>query len=417
MNTPIVRFKEFNSSYQQHKLENLLIEDIKNGTQNNAGLNKDKIKFINVINLYSPIIEHKDLSYVDKELKKIKHLLVEKGDLFYTRSSITVDGIAHCNIYNDSYSPVTFDDHIMRVRINTSVALPDYVRLYSISQPSRKYLMATAKTGTMTTIGQGELKKLSINLPEKKEQEKISRFFQKINKKIKLQQDKIDLLKEQKKGYMQKIFNQELRFKDEDGKTYSDWEAHILGEIGTTFTGLSGKTKDDFGYGNHSFVTYVNVFNNLFAKRNGVEKVNVSENENQAIVQKGDILLTTSSETPLEVGMASIWIHSTNNLHLNSFCFGYRLRESKDISPEFVAISLRSEYMRKKIILLAQGSTRFNMSKSELMKQTINIPSSFEEQIKIVEFYKSLDLKVSLAQQQLESLQLQKQAFMQQMFI
>lgn len=259
--------------------------------------------------------------------------------------------------------------------------------------------------------------KISMPLPSIDEANRISDFLELLTKKIQLQQEKIDLLKEQKKGYMQKIFNRELRFKDEDGNEYLEWKDYTLSKIGTTFTGLSGKTKNDFGHGNHYFVTYVNVFNNLFAVEDGIEKVNVLENENQSLVQKGDIFITTSSETPHEVGMASIWTHSAKNLHLNSFCFGYRLYKNENILPEFVAISLRSEYMRKKIILLAQGSTRFNLSKNELMKQTIKVPASIEEQIKIVNFYKMLDMKIFLAQKKFEALHLQKQAFMQQMFI
>lgn len=261
-----------------------------------------------------------------------------------------------------------------------------------------------------------EVKTLSILVPSLKEQHKIGDFFRKINLKIKLQQERIQLLKEQKKAFLQKIFSQELRFKDENGRNYQEWKEQKLKDLGSTFTGLSGKTKEDFGYGDHSFITYTNVFNNVFATTNGLEKVNVLANENQALVQKGDILLTTSSETPQEVGMASIWNHSMENIHLNSFCFGYRLNPTQDIIPEFIAISLRSDYMRNKIILLAQGSTRFNMSKTELMLQTIKVPC-LEEQQKIVNFYKTLDQKVSLAEQQLEHLETQKQAFKQQMYI
>lgn len=311
--------------------------------------------------------------------------------------------------------PATTNQACLAIQPDNSLLTTKY--LYYYLENSYEKLRKMANSGGQDNLSMSILKEFPISFPDLSTQEYRVKLFDKLSEKIRLQQEKINLLKEQKKGFMQKIFSQELRFKDEDGQKYSEWYEKVLGEIGTTFTGLSGKSKEDFGYGNHSFITYVNVFNNLFATETGVEKVNVRDDENQALVQKGDILLTTSSETPLEVGMASIWTHSTQNLHLNSFCFGFRLYEKSMVLPEFAAISLRSEYMRKKIILLAQGSTRFNMSKTELMKQTIKVPSSIQEQTKIINFYKSLDSKLSLAREQLETLKHEKQAFMQQMFI
>ncbi|MEH6913935.1 restriction endonuclease subunit S, partial [Priestia megaterium] len=100
--------------------------------------------------------------------------------------------------------------------------------------------------------------------------------------------------------------------------------------------------------------------------------------------------------------MASIWKYESRNLHLNSFCFGYRVTSSK-ILPEFLAISLRSEYMRKKITILAQGSTRYNISKTELMKEMVYVPS-INEQKKIVEFYLNLSSTLELEMQKLVAL-------------
>lgn len=288
--------------------------------------------------------------------------------------------------------------------------------LYYYLENSYEKMRSMANTGGQDNLSMAIVREMTITYPSLDKQKKISKLFTTIDSKIQLQQEKIDVLNKRMKGYMQKIFNQELRFKDEDGQTYNNWKEYKLKDIGSTFTGLSGKSKEDFGFGYHLFITYTNVFSNLFASKNGIEKVNVLETENQALVQKGDILLTTSSETPHEVGMASIWNHSMEKVHLNSFCFGYRLNQSEKILPEFVAISLRSDYMRKKIILLAQGSTRFNMSKTELMLQTIKIPC-VEEQHKIVNFYKTLEQELNLAMQQLELLKTQKQAFMQQILI
>ena len=85
-----------------------------------------------------------------------------------------------------------------------------------------------------------------------------------------------------------------LRFKG-----YEDaWEQRKLGEVGTTYTGLSGKTKEDFGHGNGQFITYMNVFSNAVASSEMVEPVEIDERQNKVVA--GDVLFTTSSETPEE---------------------------------------------------------------------------------------------------------------------
>lgn len=101
-----------------------------------------------------------------------------------------------------------------------------------------------------------------------------------------------------------------------------DWEQRKLGEVGKTYSGLSGKTKDDFGHGEAKFVTYMNVFSNSVCLPNMTETVEIDNKQNKVLF--GDVLFTTSSETPEEVGMSSVWLENAENIYLNSFCFGYR---------------------------------------------------------------------------------------------
>lgn len=259
------------------------------------------------------------------------------------------------------------------------------------------------------------INKIIKNLPNYKEQQKIGDFFSKLDQQIELEEKKLKLLEQQKKGYMQKIFSQELRFKDENGNDYPEWEKEKLDNLGITYTGLSGKTKDDFGYGSGKFITYMNVFKNNIAEFDMVERVNINSNEKQNEVKYGDILLTTSSEVPHEVGMSSIWLFDENNIYLNSFCFGFRVKENY-INPIYLARYLRSEKMRKLITILAQGSTRFNISKKEMMKLIIEIPC-MDEQQKIIDFISKLDKLIDNQYSNIELLKQQKKGLLQKMFI
>ncbi|MDN0189367.1 restriction endonuclease subunit S [Staphylococcus arlettae] len=260
-----------------------------------------------------------------------------------------------------------------------------------------------------------EVMKLSINFPEINEQQKIGDFFSKLDRQIELEEQKLEKLEEQKKGYMQQIFSQQLRFKDENGNDYPGWKEYVLGETGNTYSGLSSKTKEDFGYGDSYFITYMNVFKNTIAKANMTEKVNIQENEKQNKVNYKDILFTTSSEVPEETGMSSIWLYKENNVYLNSFCFGFHVT-CDDIEPIYLTRFLRSEKMRKQITILSQGSTRFNISKKEVMKLKIDVPN-LEEQTKIVNFLSEYDSLIENQSSKIELLKERKQGFLQKMFV
>jgi len=189
------------------------------------------------------------------------------------------------------------------------------------------------------------------------------------------------------------------------------WEERKLGKLGTTYTGLSGKTKEDFGRGNARFITYLNVFNNPFANTTAVGKVEIDSKQNE--VKYGDILFTTSSETPEEVGMSSVWLHTAENIYLNSFCFGFRL--SAEVSPYYMAFMLRSPAVRAKITLLSQGISRYNISKIKLMEIAVPLPL-FSEQQKIADCLSSLDDLIAAENKKLEALRAHKKGLMQKLF-
>ena len=190
-----------------------------------------------------------------------------------------------------------------------------------------------------------------------------------------------------------------------------DWEQCKLGSIGSTYTGLSGKTKEDFGHGEAQYITYLNVFQNTVSDITMTDKVEIDTTQNE--VKYGDVLFTTSSETPEEVGMSSVWLGHTPNIYLNSFCFGFR--PNQKIDPYFLGYSLRAPYMRDKIKILAQGISRYNISKNKVMELEISLPNN-EEQSLLGIFLRNIDLGITLHQRKLDNLKLKKKALLQKLF-
>ena len=235
-----------------------------------------------------------------------------------------------------------------------------------------------------------------VKYPSMQEQKVIGTYFNMIDNLITLHQRKYEKLTNIKKSLLEKMFPTgdenvpKLRFK---GFT-SPWEQRKLGEVGKTFTGLSGKTSDDFGHGEGRFVTYMNVFSNAIANPAMVEPIEIDAK--QSTVKCGDVFFTTSSETPDEVGMSSIWLQNEENIYLNSFCFGYRLDENNKIDYSCLAYLLRAKQFRKDITLLAQGISRYNISKNKVMEILIHIPEDESEQTKIGQIFLQLDNLITL---------------------
>ncbi|WP_337751571.1 restriction endonuclease subunit S [Sutterella wadsworthensis] len=175
-----------------------------------------------------------------------------------------------------------------------------------------------------------------------------------------------------------------------------------LSEVGNFYGGLSGKTKSDFGFGDSKFITYMNVFTNAIAKQDMCDLVMVGHNEKQNLVVDGDVLFTQSSETPEEVGMASVWTHK-QKVYLNSFSFGLRIKNKQNVDPVYLTYLLRSPVYRKSISIQAQGISRYNLSSSRLSTLKVKIPA-LEEQQKIAAFFTALDEKIAVAKLQLEQI-------------
>ena len=190
-----------------------------------------------------------------------------------------------------------------------------------------------------------------------------------------------------------------------------DWEQRKLGEVGTTFTGLSGKKASDFGHGKASLITYMNVFSNPIANPNMIENVEVDSRQRE--VEVGDVFFTTSSETPEEVGMSSVLKKKIGITYLNSFCFGFRPSVKFDL--DYLAFMLRSESVRKQIKLLAQGISRFNIAKTKMMYIDIQVPK-IDEQIAIGKYFAQLDRLITLHQRKRGRLENIKKAMLEKMF-
>lgn len=403
MQVPKLRFKEFTDEWQEKKLND--ISNILSGKRIPKGLSSVNyntgIPYITVSNMGDFFINEKEVQYITKEVEKyILKYKVKTNDII-----ISVAGtLGKLNIVQGNLSGANLTENCNKITDIDNNFHYLYIYYY-IKSCIDKYVLELSTKSSQPKLALDRIRNISISVPSLKEQTKIANFLSLIDKKIELQEKLVNNLQLYKKGLLQKVFSNNL-----------GWKTVKLGDLGTTYTGLSGKSKEDFKNGNSKFITYMNVFSNYISNNIQLENVNISLTENQNKVKYGDIFFTTSSETPQEVGMTSVWLFNYDNIYLNSFCFGFRLNNMKNFNIKFLAYIFRSPLIRKKIIFLAQGSTRYNVSKNELMNLKIPIPS-IEEQNKIAELFSSIDDKISYETKKLENLKIYKKGLLQQMFI
>lgn len=404
---PEIRFPGFMEDWEERKLGDE--SDVRDGTH-------DSPKYYDK---GYPLVTSKNLKDFGLDLSNVSFISDEDFEVINKRSKVDIGDILF-GMIGTIGNPVLVDRADFAIKnvalIKEQKKILNSFLIQILKSPVfDKYIKNENAGGTQKFLSLSKVRDFNFLCPNIDEQNCISAFFKKLDDTIALHQRKLDLLKETKKGFLQKMFPKngakvpEIRFPGFTG----DWEERKLGGIGKTYTGLTGKSKEDFGHGDAKFVTYMNVFQNPKATLEQLENVEIDPRQNE--VKKGDVFFTTSSETPEEVGMSSVWTHDINNIYLNSFTFAYRPTIKFDL--DYLAFMLRSQSVRKKIIYLAQGISRYNISKTKMMDISVPIPVNFEEQQKIGAFFKQLDDTIALHQRKLDLLKETKKGFLQKMFV
>lgn len=294
-----------------------------------------------------------------------------------------------------------------------------YLGYYLNSGAFHDQLLPHIQGTKISSISKRALAQTHVNYPcDKKEQQALGAYFKHLDSLIQSTTKKIESLKQVKAASLQSMFPQEgeiiprVRFKGFEG----EWEKSLVGSLGKTYSGLSGKCKNNFGFGNACYITFLNVLTNAYIDTSILEYVDVKEGEGQNAVKRGDLFFNTSSETPEEVGMCAVLDEDVENVYLNSFCFGFRMTDEK-VCPAFFAYLMRSNIGRHIMSILAQGATRYNLSKTNFCNTELLLPTDLEEQKQIAAYFKSLDDQISLLTKRLEKLKQIKSACLDNMFV
>jgi len=254
-----------------------------------------------------------------------------------------------------------------------------------------------------------EYKALEINLPSLPEQQKIASFLTTIDSRIQALEKKKSSLEQYKKGVMQKIFTQEIRFKDEDGKAFPEWEEKKLGEV-AKFSKGRGLSKNDIDEnGINDCIRYGELYTDYCETIASVKSRTNLKKQDCVLSEINDVIIPASGETHLDIATASCVL-------TEGVILGGDLNIIKsNLNGVYLAYLLNSK-LKNQVACLSQGSSVVHLYSKQLCKLYIICPSQ-TEQTHIANFLTALDNKIALVNEQIEKTKAYKKGLLQKMFV
>ena len=414
MNVPKLRFKEFTDEWQKiplnlftniyggyaFKSENLLnykskYQVIKMGNVNNNTLNLEKNPS------YLNTISQKELLY-----------LLEKNDII-----LTLTGTFGKKDFGYSYQIKNETNLLLNQRLavfkitnsNYSANFLKYILLNNTFL-NKFFRFSVGGTGNQANVSIQDIKSFKIPFPKLEEQEKIANFLTTVDKKITNLENIITSLENQKKGLLQQIFSQKLRFKDKNGNNYPNWEKKKLGDIAVLIT--KGTTPTNFNDGNINFIKVESIIN---SKINLSKCMSISENTHfsilsRSILKENDILFAIAGSLGISCIVNKEILPANTNQALAI------IRLSNNVNINYIFWTLNSNIMKKYIKISHSIGAQPNLNLKQLNDFILPYPC-LEEQTKIADFLSAFDRKLDNQKAQLEHWKQIKKGLLQQMFV
>ncbi|HDG3617119.1 TPA: restriction endonuclease subunit S [Staphylococcus aureus] len=403
-NVPELRFPGFEGEWEEKKVGELL--EFKNG------LNKGKEYFgsgSSIVN-FKDVFNNRSLNTnnltgkVNVNSKELKNYSVEKGDVFFTRTSEVIGEIGYPSVILNDPENTVFSGFVLRGRPKSGIDLinNNFKRYVFFTNSFRKEMITKSSMTTRALTSGSAINKMKVIYPvSAKEQRKIGDFFSKLDRQIELEEQKLELLQQQKKGYMQKIFSQELRFKDENSEDYPHWENSKIEKCLKERNERSDKGQMLSVTINSGIIK----FSELDRKDNSSK-----DKSNYKVVRKNDIAYNSMR----------MWQGASGRSNYNGIVSpAYTvLYPTQNTSSLFIGYKFKTHRMIHKFKINSQGLTSdtWNLKYKQLKNINIDIPV-LEEQEKIGDFFKKMDILISKQKIKIEILEKEKQSFLQKMFL
>jgi type I restriction enzyme S subunit len=410
---PKLRFKGFeevegNESYRKHSFNDIFqFTTGKNIKQSEASPEFD-----------TPCIRYGELYYMYNEViyKIINRTNLDKSELIFSKGDeILLPSAGEDPLDIGSASALSLENIAIGRTINilrplrNNIYSQNYVSYY-INQKLKKKISTLAKGSSISNVYNSDLKKLEIILPTLHEQQKIASFLSAVDEKIQQLTRKKELLEQYKKGVMQNLFSGKLRFKDENGEDFPDWEEKKLGDVAVR---VARKNKE-----NNLNVLTISAQQGLISQLEYFNKsVSAKDVTNYYLLHEDDFAYNKSYSTGYPMGAIKRLIKYEKGVVSTLYiCF----RFNEDVSFNFMEQYFENGYQNTEIEKVAQEGARnhglLNIGLNDFFNINLTLPQKQEQQ-KIASYLSSLDTKIERVTNQITQTQTFKKGLLQQMFV
>jgi type I restriction enzyme, S subunit len=406
-NTPTLRFPEFNGEWELKKLGEIT-EKVNSGKTPLGGESvyvKKGILFIRSQNVLDSKLSFENSTFITEKINNtMKNSVVKANDILL---NITGASLGRSCVVPNNFTVGNVNQHVCIIRLNKENE-PYFIQPIFSSEKGQNIFTSLQTGSGREGLNFQSIRSMTLAFPALPEQQKIATFLTAVDEKLQALKQKKSLLDQYKKGVMQKIFSQELRFKDDNGNAFADWEEKKLGDVCEMKNGYAFKSNSYSVNGKYNIVTISNVQNGYLdiKKINKIEDV-PNECLKHQILEIGDLLISLTGN------VGRVCFVSELNCLLNQ-----RVGKliPKNISKLFLFQLLRLEVFITQMIADSQGGAQLNLSKPDIERYEIYLPS-MSEQIKIATFLSAIDDKINQCQAQITNTEVWKRGLLQGMFV
>lgn len=362
------------------------------------------IPVIKIANLnYGGDIKLLPKSFVNQD-EKFKKFELKQGDVLMALTGGTLGKT--CKIL-ENYGSL-YQNYRVGKFVSKDNAIDAYIYFVLQSSLVQKRVKSLVNEAAQPNFGKQDFDKIKLALPKIEEQQKIASFLSSVDDKISQLEKKKTLLEIYKRGIMQKIFSQELRFKDENGQEFPDWKVNILGDL------------SDIRDGTHDSPKYIKSGFPLITSKNLSKSGGISFEDIKYISDEDYNEINKRSE--VNIGDILFGMIGTigNPVIVKSDGFAIKnvalIKEKKELMNTFMIHVLSSTNIKKQFYRLNTGNTQKFISLGLIRSLKIKFPSIAEQQ-KIASFLSTIDKKIEITSAQLQKTREFKKGLLQQMFV
>lgn len=406
-NIPALRFPEFSEDWDEKKLADVTIK-VGSGSTPTGGANvygNSGILFIRSQNVNENRLKLEDVVFISEKINsKMRGSIVEANDILL---NITGASIGRSCVVPKSFKTGNVNQHVCIIRLDKENS-PRFLQLFISSEKGQKLVSEGQTGGGREGLNFHSIRGFKIFLPNLPEQQKIAAFLSAVDDKIEQLSRTKGLLTKYKKGVMQQIFDQKIRFKDDAGDYFSDWEKKELGKVCKVFDGTH--MTPDYKDKGIPFYSVEHLTANNFTETKFISEEVFEKENNRVKLEKGDILMTRIGD----IGTSKYISWSVKASFYVSLAL---IKQSSLINAlflnQYISSSAFQHELHKRTIHVAFPK-KINLG--EISNCEIVVPSPQEQQ-KIADFLTAIDKKIDLVNKQLEKTKTFKKGLLQKMFV